>query len=123
MTLEQLHSKFEQYKAKNLALDMSRGKPSTAQLDLSNEMLDVVTSSDYKTLAGADTRNYGGLDGIPEAKELFKEFLQVSSVDEVVIGGNASLTLMHDVISRAMTHGVCDSEQPWGKSPSKFICP
>ena len=58
MTLEQLHSKFEQYKAKGLALDMSRGKPSAAQLDLSNKMLDIVTSSDYKTLADADTRNY-----------------------------------------------------------------
>ena len=123
MTLDQLQSKFEIFKAKNLALDMSRGKPSAAQLDLSNGLLDTVSSSDYKTIANADTRNYGGLDGVPEAKELFKDFLEVSSVDEVVIGGNASLTIMHDIVSRGITHGMCDSEQPWGKEPIKFICP
>ena len=64
MTLDQLQLKFEIFKAKNLALDMSRGKPSAAQLDLSNGLLDTVSSSDYKTIANADTRNYGGLDGV-----------------------------------------------------------
>ena len=123
MTLDQLQLKFEAYKAKNLALDMSRGKPSTDQLNLSNEMLDIVSSEDYKTFDNQDTRNYGGLDGIPEAKELFKEFLEVSSVDEVVIGGNASLTIMHDIISRAITHGVVGGNMPWGKQPVKFLCP
>lgn len=123
MTLDQLQSKLEVYSARNLQLDMSRGKPSAAQLDLSNDMLNIVTSDDYLTIESQDTRNYGGLDGIPEAKELFKDFLEVSSTDEVVIGGNASLTIMHDIISRAMTHGVLDSEQAWGKSPIKFLCP
>jgi len=123
MTLDQLQSKFEVFKAKNLALDMSRGKPSAAQLDLSNELLDTVSSTDYKTITDADTRNYGGLDGIPEAKKLFKDFLEVSTVDEVVIGGNASLSIMHDIVSRGMTHGMCDSKQAWGKAPIKFICP
>lgn len=123
MTLEQLKAQYEEVKAKNLALDMTRGKPGPEQLDLSNGMLDLVTSSDYKTLAGADTRNYGGLDGIPEAKELFKDFLEVSSLDEVVVGGNSSLTIMHDTISSAVVHGVCDSTQPWGKANAKFICP
>lgn len=123
MTLDQLQSEFEVFKAKNLALDMSRGKPSTAQLDLSNDMLDTVSSTDYKTITDGDTRNYGGLDGIPEAKELFKDFLEVSTIDEVVIGGNASLTIMHDIVSRGMTHGMCDSTQAWGKAPIKFICP
>lgn len=123
MTLNQLQSNFEAYKAKNLELDMSRGKPSAAQLDLSNELLKTVTADDYKTMGGQDTRNYGGLDGIPEAKELFKDFLEVSSASEVVIGGNASLTIMHDIISRAITHGVSDSEQPWGKQKVKFLCP
>lgn len=123
MTLNQLQSNFEAYKAKNLELDMSRGKPSATQLDLSNELLNTVTAEDYKTMGSQDTRNYGGLDGIPEAKELFKDFLEVSSVSEVVIGGNASLTIMHDIISRAITHGVPDSEQPWGKQKVKFLCP
>ena len=123
MTLDQLQTQFKVFKAKNLALDMSRGKPSTAQLDLSNELLDTVSSSDFKTISDADTRNYGGLDGIPEAKELFKDFLEVSTVDEVVIGGNASLTIMHDIVSRGITHGMCDSTQAWGKAPIKFICP
>ncbi|NQY29737.1 MAG: aminotransferase class I/II-fold pyridoxal phosphate-dependent enzyme [Flavobacteriaceae bacterium] len=123
MTLDQLQSQFEVFKAKKLALDMSRGKPSAAQLDLSNELLDVVTSKDYLSFQGAETRNYGGLDGLPETKELFKDFLEVSSVEEVVIGGNASLTIMHDIVSRGITHGMCDSEHPWGKAPIKFICP
>lgn len=123
MTLDQLQTQFKVFKAKNLALDMSRGKPSAAQLDLSNDLLDTVSSSDFKTINDADTRNYGGLDGIPEAKELFKNFLEVSTVDEVVIGGNASLTIMHDIISRGITHGMCDSTQAWGKAPIKFICP
>ena len=78
---------YEEAKAKNLALDMTRGKPGTEQLDLTLPMLDLVTSSDYKTVGGADTRNYGGIDGIPEAKELFKAFLEVDSIDEVVVGG------------------------------------
>lgn len=123
MSLEQLKSQFEEIKAKNLSLDMTRGKPGPEQLDLSNSMLDLVTSSDYKTVAGADTRNYGGLDGIPEAKELFKDFAEVSSLDEVVVSGNSSLTVMHDTISRAMTHGVCDSDENWAKAGAKFICP
>lgn len=123
MTLDQLQSQFEAFKAKNLGLDMSRGKPSAAQLDLSNVLLDVVTSKDYLSSQGAETRNYGGLDGLPETKELFKDFLEVSSIDEVVIGGNASLTIMHDIISRGITHGMCDSIKPWGKETIKFICP
>ena len=119
-----LLEKYEEALAKNLALDMTRGKPGAEQLDLALPMLDLVTSSDYKTLAGADTRNYGGLDGIPEAKELFKEFLEVDSTDELIVGGNSSLTLMHDTISRLMSHGTCDSDTSWGKLDKvKFLCP
>ena len=95
-TLDALQKQYQEAKAKNLALDMTRGKPSPEQLDLALPMLDLVTSSDYKTLAGGDTRNYGGLDGIPEAKALFKEFLEVSNTNEVIIAGNGSLTLMFD---------------------------
>ena len=119
-----LKEQFEEAKAKNLALDMTRGKPGSEQLDLTLPMLDLVTSSDYKTAAGADSRNYGGLDGIPEAKELFKDFLEVSSTNEVVVGGNSSLTLMHDTIARCLSHGNSSSSIPWGKLDKvKFLCP
>ena len=122
--LKALQAKFEEAKAKNLALDMTRGKPGSEQLDLSLPMLDLVTSSDYKTAAGADTRNYGGLDGIPEAKELFKDFLEVTSVNEVIVGGSSSLTLMHDTIARCMSHGTIDSTKAWAKEEKvKFLCP
>ena len=119
-----LKARFEEAKAKNLALDMTRGKPGSDQLDLALPMLDLVTSTDYKTASNGDPRNYGGLDGIPEAKALFKEFLETDRVDEVIVGGNSSLTLMHDTVSRCMTHGTADSELPWGKLEKvKFICP
>lgn len=122
--LATLQAKFEEEKAKNLALDMTRGKPGTEQLDLTLPMLDLVTASDYKTIGGGDPRNYGGLDGIPEAKELFKEFLEVASTDEVVVGGNSSLTLMHDTIARCLSHGTVESATPWGKLDKvKFVCP
>ena len=122
--LASLKAKFEEAKAKNLALDMTRGKPGTEQLDLTLPMLDLVTASDYKTVAGSDPRNYGGIDGIPEAKELFKEFLEVTSTDEVIVGGNSSLTLMHDTVARCMSHGNADSATPWSKLEKvKFLCP
>ncbi|ANQ47673.1 aminotransferase class I/II-fold pyridoxal phosphate-dependent enzyme [Flammeovirga sp. MY04] len=123
LTKKELQKKYEEYKAQGLALDMTRGKPGVEQLDLSLPMLDLVTSKDYKTVAGADTRNYGGLDGIPEMKEIFKDFLEVSSTDEVIVGGNSSLTLMHDTISHAVTHGFPESKKPWGEQKVKFLCP
>ncbi len=119
-----LQEKYETAKSKKLVLDMTRGKPGAEQLDLSLPMLDLVTASDYKTLAGADSRNYGGLDGIPEAKALFVDFLEVNSPKEVVVGGNSSLTLMHDTISHCMSHGNSSSSTPWNKLDKvKFICP
>jgi DNA-binding transcriptional MocR family regulator len=119
-----LKEQFEEAKAKKLALDMTRGKPGSEQLDLALPMLDLVTSSDYKTIGGADSRNYGGLDGIPEIKELFKDLLEVSTASEVVVGGNSSLTLMHDTIARCVSHGNSSSTKPWGKLESvKFLCP
>lgn len=122
--LANLQKQYEEAKAKNLALDMTRGKPGSEQLDLSLPMLDLVTSSDYKTIAGEDTRNYGGLDGIAEAKQLFVEFLEVSAPNEVVVGGNSSLTLMHDTVARCMSHGNSSSSTPWGKLEKvKFLCP
>jgi DNA-binding transcriptional MocR family regulator len=117
---EGLLKKYEDFKDKKLKYDMSRGKPSREQLDLSMEMLDI---KDYKTADGTDCRNYGGLDGIPEAKQLFAQLLEVEP-DEVIIGGSSSLNMMYDTIARAMSFGVAGSEAAWGKLPKvKFLCP
>src|SRR5665647_3791117 len=122
--IEELLIKYEAYKSQNLKLDMTRGKPCTEQLDLSRGMLDSVNAEDsFKSEDGVDTRNYGGLDGIPEAKKLFAEMLGVST-KEIIIGGSSSLTMMHDTLSRAMLHGVYGSKTPWSKLPVvKFLCP
>lgn len=110
-------------KGKGLQLDMSRGKPSAAQLDLSMPMMGILDAdSILKTETGTDCRNYGILDGIPEAKELMAEIMGVSP-DNVIVCGNASLPIMYDTISRSMTHGVCGST-PWCKLDKvKFLCP
>lgn len=115
---------YEAYKAKCLKLNMARGKPSTDQLDITMPMLDVLnSSSDLTSEDGTDVRNYGGLTGIPEAKKLFAEMLGVSP-EEIIVGGNASLSLMYDSVARAMTHGVLGSEKPWCKLDKvKFLCP
>ncbi|TNJ60621.1 aminotransferase class I/II-fold pyridoxal phosphate-dependent enzyme [Paenibacillus hemerocallicola] len=115
---------YERYRNRRLRLDMSRGKPCPEQLELSMGMLDAVGSAHSpKTADGTDTRNYGGLDGIPEAKELFAQMLEVQP-DEVIVGGSSSLTMMHDAIARAMLQGVLGSAAPWGKlSAVKFLCP
>ncbi|GMK39140.1 putative aminotransferase [Paenibacillus sp. CCS19] len=119
-----LKERYAEFQNQNMKLDMSRGKPCPEQLELSKAMLDLVASSDsLRALDGSDCLNYGGVDGIPEAKDLFAQILGVSS-SEVMIGGSSSLTMMHDTISRAMLHGVYGSQQPWGKLPTvKFICP
>lgn len=120
---EKLQLRYDDFKKQNLKLDMSRGKPNAEQLDLSMSIFEYVSAECYKTLDGTDCRNYGGLDGIPEAKKLFADILEVSS-DEVIIGANASLNMMYDTIAQAMTHGVANSEVPWGKLPKvKFLCP
>jgi DNA-binding transcriptional MocR family regulator len=114
---------YEDFQSQNLKLDMSRGKPCTEQLDLSAELLDCLSKTDYKTAHGTDCRNYGGMDGIPEAKKLFSWMLEAGS-EEVIIGGNSSLNMMHDLLSRAMLHGFLESEIPWCKLPRvKFLCP
>ncbi len=115
----ELSTQYEQYAAKGLNLDMTRGKPSAAQLDLSNEML---STSEYKDAAGTDCRNYGGLDGLPAMKALFAEILETPA-ENIIVGGNSSLTLMFDTLARACLFGVSEIDQPWqGQSP-KFLCP
>ena len=118
-----LEKQYADYKAKGLKLDMSRGKPAPEQLNLSLDMLLHCLDGDYKSSNGIDCRNYGVLDGIPEAKALFQEMLGVSA-DEVIVGGNSSLQMMYDTIIRAMQLGVLGSEKPWCKYEHvKFLCP
>ncbi|MHC4884831.1 MAG: PLP-dependent aminotransferase family protein [Planctomycetota bacterium] len=119
---QELKEKVAAFAEKGLQLDMTRGKPCGEQLDLANEMLTCVTGDDFK--AGAcDTRNYGVVDGIPEAKALFAQFLEVGE-DEVLVGGNSSLNLMFDNVARGMTHGMPGGEKPWGQQGTiKWLCP
>ena len=119
---ERLEQQFNEYKAKGLKLDMSRGKPSPDQLDLSMEIMDHY-GNEYVSENGIDCRNYGLLDGIPEAKAIFSEMLEVSS-EQIIIGGNSSLQLMYDFVIRALQLGVLGSEKPWCKYDKvKFLCP
>ena len=118
-----LQNQYQEFNSKKLDLDITRGKPCAEQLDLASEMLDCIHGDNYKSADGIDCRNYGGLDGLPEAKKLFAEFLEVAP-EEIIIGGNSSLAIMHDAIVRAILHGTVDSEAPWGKLPKiKFVCP
>ena len=120
---KELSAKYEEYKARNLKLDMSRGKPAPDQLNLSIEMLTHCLDGDYKSENGIDCRNYGVLDGIPEAKALMRPLLGVAD-DEIIVGGNSSLQLMYDTIARAMLLGVLGGDKPWCKcNKVKFLCP
>ena len=119
----ELDERYEEAKSKGLALDMSRGKPSAKQLNVSLDMLDVInSSSELISENGTDCRNYGVLDGIPEAKRLMAEMMNTTP-EHVIVYGNASLSIMYDQISRAYTHGILGST-PWCKLDKvKFLCP
>ncbi len=118
-----LTKEYEAAKAKELKLDMSRGKPSPAQLDVSNEMLDIVNSeTGCVSDSGTDCRNYGIMEGIPEARQLMGEFLRVPK-ENVFVCGNASLNIMYDCVSSAMLFGIMGST-PWCHLDKvKFLCP
>ena len=120
---EELNKEYELVLSKGLKLDMSRGKPCKAQLDLTNDMLNSLSdSSDCFSQNGTDYRNYGIMDGIPEAKQLFAPMLNVSE-DELIVFGNSSLNIMYDTIIKSMQFGVLGST-PWSKLDKvKFICP
>lgn len=120
---KQLSTKYREYQGKDLRVDMSRGKPSVDQLDLSMGMMDVLSSDDDLTCEdGTDCRNYGVLDGIKEAKELLGDMMEVHP-DQIIIYGNSSLNVMYDTVSRSMTQGVMGNT-PWCKLDKvKFLCP
>jgi aspartate/methionine/tyrosine aminotransferase len=120
---EDLLQRYREFQAQGLTLDMTRGKPCAEQLDLSLGMLDGDIGGAYLTPDGLDCRNYGGLDGIAAAKELFAAYMQVEP-DELIIGGNSSLNMMHDTILRAIIKGMINGATPWGRLPKvKFLCP
>ena len=120
--LVELNKEYEAMKAKNLALDMSRGKPSAAQLSISNDMLDVLDSKSDCKCDGIDCRNYGNLEGIPQARKLMGDLMRVPA-ENVLVCGNASLNIMYDCVSRAMMFGIMGCT-PWSKLPKvKFLCP
>lgn len=115
-----LEETYESYVAQNLKLDMSRGKPSSSQLDLNNDILN--TLEIYTTEDGLDARNYGVLDGIPEAKKLFSALLNIPK-EQIIIGGNSSLNLMYDMFIRLSLFGT-QGNTPWCKLEKvKFLCP
>ncbi len=119
----QLDREFDEAKAKGLKLDMSRGKPSVAQLDMGMDIFDALNSeSDMTSREGADVRNYGVLDGLAEAKQMMADIMGTSA-ENVIVYGNASLNVMYDAVSSSMTHGVMGST-PWCKLDRvKFLCP
>lgn len=119
----ELTKQFEDAKGKGLKLDMSRGKPTAAQLDMTMGLMDVLNSdSDMMTMDGVDVRNYGLMDGIIEAKHLMADVMSVPA-ENVIVYGNSSLSIMYDAISRSVTHGVMGST-PWCKLDQvKFLCP
>ena len=121
---ESLVKEYEAIKASGLKLDISRGKPCTEQLNLSDGLLTILKGAeDCKTEAGFDCRNYGLFEGVPEAQAMFSELLTIPS-ENILLGGSSSLTFMYDTIARAMLYGVRGSERPWCKEDKvKFICP
>lgn len=122
---DEVQKEYDDFKGRNLSLNMARGKPSSAQLDLAMKMLAAVNSydADYKASDGTDCRNYGGLDGIIDAKNLFSPMLGVSN-DELIVCGNSSLNIMYDTIAKCIIFGVDGVQKPWKDYEKiKWLCP
>ena len=120
---DKLSAEYESWKAKGLKLNMARGKPSKQQLDLVSGILTALTSAEECVDSGVDARNYGELKGLESARKLFADILGCKT-SQVFAGGNSSLQLMYDTVSKAYTHGLLHSEKPWCKEESvKWLCP
>ncbi|AYF77146.1 aminotransferase [Nocardia yunnanensis] len=114
---------YAKLKTEKLTLDITRGKPSPEQLDLSQELLELPGAADYRDANGTDVRNYGGLHGLPELRAIFGELLNIP-VSNLLAGNNASLEIMNDLLVFAMLHGTADSQRRWADEPVlKFLCP
>jgi DNA-binding transcriptional MocR family regulator len=123
MSLHQLQTDYSALQQLGLKLDLTRGKPSSQQLDLSAELLGLPGQSDFLAEDKTDVRNYGGLQGLVEARRLFTKMVGASH-QQIIVGNNASLALMHDVLVFALLKGTCDSAEPWSKqSEIAFLCP
>ncbi len=121
--VKKLRARFEHLRHEQLDLDMSRGKPSRQQLDMVSGILTALTDKDACMIDGTDSRNYGDLAGLQCAREYWADVLGCKP-EQTFVGGNASLSLMHDLIARAYTHGLKDSPKPWSKEQRiKFLCP
>ncbi|MBD0863204.1 aminotransferase class I/II-fold pyridoxal phosphate-dependent enzyme [Gordonia sp. zg691] len=120
-TQADLKKQYDALTALGLTLDLTRGKPAPAQLDLSNALLSL-PGEDYRDGAGTDTRNYGGIAGLPELRRIFGELLAVDPKNLIAFG-NSSLELMHDLTVFGLLHGTADSDAPWGEQTIKFLCP
>ncbi len=122
LDLAQCREAYASLKSLGLKLDLTRGKPSAEQLDLSNDLLSL-PGANFTDDTGTDTRNYGGLDGLPALRRIFSDLLGIP-VDQLLAAGNASLTLMHDTLTYALLFGFPGSPRPWGKEDRiRFICP
>ena len=121
--LQRLQKEYEKFQDMHLQLDMSRGKPGSMQLDLSEGLLTtVISNDDCKSLAGLDCRNYGSLEGIPEMRRIFARILGVD-MNEIMVGGNSSLNMMFDAISTMMTANI-NGDTVWAKlDKRKWLCP
>ena len=120
---DKVSAEYESWKAKGLKLNMARGKPSKQQLDLVSGILTALTSAEECVDSGVDARNYGELKGLESARKLFADILGCKT-SQVFAGGNSSLQLMYDTVSKAYSHGLLHSEKPWCKEESvKWLCP
>ena len=116
-------NRYQAFADLKLKLNMTRGKPCSEQLDLANGLQTALSEKDFKSADGTDCRNYGGLEGIPEARQLFADLLSVPA-SQILVLGNSSLNLMYDTMARAMLFALPGAERPWSKEASiKFLCP
>src|ERR1700674_1178752 len=119
----ELRAAYDAFQAKGLKLNLTRGKPSSAQLDLSAELLSLPGSADYVAECAIDCRNYGGLQGLAEARRLFSGIVGAEP-EQVVVANNSSLALMHDTVTYSLLKGTCDGATPWSQHEQiAFLCP